>query len=63
MIDNYRQYGQESTYISLAVQDGQPGTSWRAEISWVIKAGFIIFPKYALNPKLADAAFGFDNKS
>jgi hypothetical protein len=24
MIDNYRQYGQESTYISLAVRDGQP---------------------------------------
>jgi hypothetical protein len=29
----------------------------------VIKAGFIIFPKYARSPEPQDAAFGFGGKS
>jgi hypothetical protein len=31
-------------------------------MSWVIKAGFIIFSKHARSPKPPGAAFGFDNK-
>jgi hypothetical protein len=60
MIDNYRQYDQESTHISPAVQDGQLARHGGLKFHGLSRQVSSFFPKYARRPKPPDAAFGFE---
>ena len=60
MIDNYRQYDQESTHIFPAVRDGQPARHGGLKFHGLSRQASSFFPKYARRPKPPDAAFGFE---